>query len=475
MLVQQISQEGIMQKPKERHEQDHSSHLLEIQKATEVTRRGFIQYSTFALVAAVFSTSFPGCGGGGGEGDSVSNEPLFNQDNVGIGHVLEIKSIDSPGLSNIPEDIFSVTVRVDDTVSYGLRPTYFKEDWIGVVMPPMIQAEDESYFGSKDVEVSLSVRGSLMGKFTTKMNQNSSATTCGDSLLSLIDEIGTELTSIEDEKGTLFQDAILLEKWNSMYPKVRNELDALYTTIFSVCEGDVLEVTTIGGDIYNVTPEDVAMAEQIIDYLSANEPQGMGNGFIDSILEPGGTAIRKLTVVLGYAIPGAFLAMTREWNGSISGDGTIAAIITASIPAASMCIAGNCLRLLAEPETAADQIMNGVNWYANILMNQGLYALNDQMICDFGENSSEIRRLVTQDSIELLEDLSDSLWNDTPWSNSTPWSNGTPYTVNGNNPRFLTLTPTLSHRERELKEVAINGRSKDIDLTPISKWYPSTP
>ena len=36
------------------------------------------------------------------------------------------------------------------------------------------------------------------------------------------------------------------------------------------------------------------------------------------------------------------------------------------------------------------------------------------------------------------------------------------YTVNGNNLRFLTLTPTLSHRERELKEVAINGRSKYI-------------
>jgi hypothetical protein len=34
------------------------------------------------------------------------------------------------------------------------------------------------------------------------------------------------------------------------------------------------------------------------------------------------------------------------------------------------------------------------------------------------------------------------------------------YTVNGNNLRFLTLTATLSHRERELKEVAINGRSK---------------
>jgi hypothetical protein len=395
-LVQQRFQETIMQKPKERHKQNHSSHLLERQKATKVTRRGFVHYSTFALVAAVFSASFPGCGGGGGEGDSVSNEPELlqsSQANVGIGHILEIKSLDSPGLSNIPEDVFSVAVRVDDKVSYGIRPTYFKDDWIGVVMPPMIQAEDESYFDSKDVEVSLSVRESLMGKFTTKMNQNSSATTCGDSLLSLIDEIETELTSIEDEKGTLFQDSILLEKWNSMYPKVRNELDALYTTIFSVCEGDVLEVTTIGGDIYNVTPEDVAMAEQIIDYLSANEPQGMGNGFIDSILEPGGTAIRKLTVVLGYAIPGAFLAMTREWNGSISGDGTIAAIITASIPAASMCIAGNCLRLLAEY-----------------------------------------------------------------------------YTVNGNNLRFLTLTPTLSHRERELKEVAINGRSKYI-----SKWYPSTP
>jgi hypothetical protein len=34
------------------------------------------------------------------------------------------------------------------------------------------------------------------------------------------------------------------------------------------------------------------------------------------------------------------------------------------------------------------------------------------------------------------------------------------YTVNGNNFRFFTLTPTLSHMERELKEVAINGRSK---------------
>jgi hypothetical protein len=34
------------------------------------------------------------------------------------------------------------------------------------------------------------------------------------------------------------------------------------------------------------------------------------------------------------------------------------------------------------------------------------------------------------------------------------------YTVNGNNLGFFTLTPTLSHRERELKEVAINGRSK---------------
>jgi hypothetical protein len=34
------------------------------------------------------------------------------------------------------------------------------------------------------------------------------------------------------------------------------------------------------------------------------------------------------------------------------------------------------------------------------------------------------------------------------------------YKVKGNTLRFLTLTPTLSHRERELKEVAINGRSK---------------
>jgi hypothetical protein len=131
---------------------------------------------------------------------------------VGPGHILEIKSLDSPGLSNIPEDVFSVAVRVDDKVSYGIRPIYFKDDWIGVVMPPMIQAEDGSYFDSKEVEVSLSVRESLMGKFTTTMNQNPSATTCGDSLLYLMDEIETELTSIEDEKGTLFQDSILLEK-----------------------------------------------------------------------------------------------------------------------------------------------------------------------------------------------------------------------------------------------------------------------
>ena len=204
-----------MQKPKERHKQDHSNHSSGKPNSTEVTRREFVQYSTFALVAAVFSSSFPGCGGGGGGGDSVGNaptQPLFSQASVGPGHVLEIRSPDSPGSSNIPEDIFSVTVRVDDTVSYGIRPTYFKDDWIGVVMPPMIQAEDESYFGSKDVEVSLSVRGSLMGKFTTKMNQNSSATTCGDSLLSLIDEIGTELTSIEDEKGNSLSGCDLIGK-----------------------------------------------------------------------------------------------------------------------------------------------------------------------------------------------------------------------------------------------------------------------
>jgi hypothetical protein len=43
--------------------------------------------------------------------------------------------------------------------------------------------------------------------------------------------------------------------------------------------------------------------------------------------------------------------------------------------------------------------------------------------------------------------------------------------VNGNNLRFLTLTATLSHRERELKEVAINGRSK---YNRGIAWYSDT-
>ena len=67
---------------KSRLEHDRSKRPGETHCPTEVTRREFVQYSTFALVAAALSLSLPGCGGGGGdaEGNVDETEPLtFDQ------------------------------------------------------------------------------------------------------------------------------------------------------------------------------------------------------------------------------------------------------------------------------------------------------------------------------------------------------------------------------------------------------------
>jgi len=104
---------------------------------------------------------------------------------------LGIKSIESTGSSEIPEDIFGISAHVDDAVIYELRPTYFREEWVGVVIPPMFQA-DGSYFDSKNIELTFTVRGTENGGSTVAMSQNLSAVTDGESLLSLINDVEME-------------------------------------------------------------------------------------------------------------------------------------------------------------------------------------------------------------------------------------------------------------------------------------------
>ena len=132
------------------HKKDRIKQVEDNSHPFDLTRREFVQYSTFALVAAAMSLSIPGCGGSGGDsgGDIDSESYTFDKSSIEPGQVLGIKSIESTGSSEIPEDIFGISAHVDDAVIYELRPTYFREEWVGVVIPPMFQA-DGSYFYSR--------------------------------------------------------------------------------------------------------------------------------------------------------------------------------------------------------------------------------------------------------------------------------------------------------------------------------------
>ena len=342
---------------------------------------------------------------------------------------MGIKSIESTGSSEIPEDIFGISAHVDDAVIYELRPTYFREEWVGVVIPPMFQA-DGSYFDSKNIELTFTVRGTENGGSTVAMSQNLSAVTDGESLLSLINDVETELASINSERENLFQEMALLEKWNEMYPLACDSLAWLSERITSMNETVPSEVTTIGGTNYSFTQQDIAMAELMIENITTYESEDMVNTFLDAMPDTSRMVVKKLTNLLGYVLPGAFVCMTRGLTENVSGNGAIASILTAAVPAACMCVAGNCLRNVEEARMETASILGGINWYANILINQGLSSLNNEMVCDFGNDSNVILKLVTNDSIDLLDDISESLLSDTQWSNSTPWSNGSPWNNN---------------------------------------------
>ena len=100
---------------------DRNNQLVESRRPARVTRREFVQYSTFALVGAALSLPLIGCGGGGGggSGSGGGDEPdtlTLDKTNIEPGQILGIQCSDSPDSDEIPEDIFSVGVEVDETV-----------------------------------------------------------------------------------------------------------------------------------------------------------------------------------------------------------------------------------------------------------------------------------------------------------------------------------------------------------------------
>ena len=85
-----------MELPAMRHKKKETSDFTVDNDSKHVTRREFVQYSTFALVAAVFSASLPGCGGSGGSGGvesesgSEQDQLLSNQTNTSLGSIQQI-------------------------------------------------------------------------------------------------------------------------------------------------------------------------------------------------------------------------------------------------------------------------------------------------------------------------------------------------------------------------------------------------
>jgi len=404
-------------------------HIEKASISSKCTRREFVQYSTFALVAAAMPMSMIGCSSGGGGNNDSPELNSFDQSSVTPGDILGIKYTESPGITEIPEDIYSISVRTGDNVTYGLRPIYFKEGWVGVAIPPMIQT-DGSYFETINADATFTVRGTKHGESKVTVTQTLSQTTDGELLLSLINDVIAELASINDERNILFEEAALLLKWELMYPLVSDGLTWLSDVISSVNSDPVTEVTTIGGDTCIITQQDIALAELMIENSAVYDAEGMANAFFDGMPEASSTLIKKLTLLIGYVVPGAFVSMTRAWADTTSGKGAISAILTVAVPAACMCVVGNCLRKMAESGASVAYLIHGINWYANTLINQGLYALNDEMVCEYQNDTDEIIKLITTDSIDLLDDISESLLGDIPWSNSTPWSNGSPWSNN---------------------------------------------
>ncbi|MDJ0783434.1 MAG: hypothetical protein QNJ22_15770 [Desulfosarcinaceae bacterium] len=401
----------------------------------KLTRREFVHYSTFALLAAGFSAPLAGCGGGGGGGDGgnewadAAPDPGLSLDPTEVtpGRLLEIGCSEAPATGVLPEDIYSVVVEVDGAVAYGLRPLYFAHHRIAVPTPPMVEDLGGTYFDARNVRVRLAVSGRERGHAFLTVTQDGAAPGNGADLLALLDETQAELAALDADRVNLFADEALLDLWNKMITPTATGTAALETLLDTLYSDRVAEVVVIDGSTYPLLPEDMNLAERLLDHLQRQLPSGLQNPFLDAFPTSGSRVIKGLTALLGYALPGAFLVMTRDREERSACSAAVAALATALVPAACMCVTGNCMRLLTTQQAEPDWIAKGVNWYANLLLNQGHYALNERLICATSDSHEALRRLVTQDSVDLLETLSAGLWEESEWSNSTPWSNGAPW------------------------------------------------
>jgi len=411
----------------------------------DISRRGFLQYSTFALMAAALPIPLISCGDDDGGGDSSSGDPLkiiLDQNEVGPGNLLGIKVLSSPGGSDIPEDSFSILISVDQKISYFLRPTLFREGWIGVFLPPMLQ-EDGNYYDTHGIEVTLSVEGGISEPSAVMCVQDLSLTNDGSSILSLVDDVRDELESIDLEKDTLFDSAVI-DAWNAMYPLVLEALQYLTDIISEVQTNGTAEVTTLSGDQYTVTERDVALAALMLAYLS--DTRTMVNAFYELMPDPGQDIVLNLNALLDYALPGAFLVTTRGMADTADGSGIMAALLTALVPAACMCVAANSLKI-----TPADESMKqaatiaGINWFANHLNQTGLNVISKKMVCDFTADQDEAFDLVARDAITLLEHVCGGLWSDTSWTNTVPWGNTVPWSNNGQWDNFVWTNNPWNH------------------------------
>jgi hypothetical protein len=396
----------------------------------DISRRGFLQYSTFALMAAALPLSLISCGSDGSGDDSSSDNQLeitLDQIEVGPGNLLGIKVSSSPGGSDIPEDIFSILISVDQTIKYLLRPILFREGWIGVFLPPMLQ-EDGSYFDTHGIEVTLSVEGGISDPLAIMCVQDISLTDDGTSILSLLEDVTDELESKEFEKDTLF-DSATIDVWDRMYPLVLEALQYLSDIISEVQTNGTAEVTTLSGAQYNITERDVALAALMMAYLS--DTRTMVNAFYELMPDTGQEIVMNLTALFDYALPGVFLVTTRGIADTADGSGIIAALLTVLVPASCMCVAANSLQMtIADESLKQSAIIAGINWFANHLNQTGLNVINQAMVCDFTTDKDDAFNLVTSDAISLLELVCGGLWTDTSWSNTVPWGNTVPWSNN---------------------------------------------
>jgi hypothetical protein len=395
------------------------------------SRRDFIQYSTFALIAAALPLSLAACGGGGGGGENqvVADEPfVVDPTYLEIGDALWVQLSNSPGMGYVPQDAYALSVTVDDRIDYQLRPIFFREGWVGVPVPPMIQS-DGRYFDTKEVEVTFYVEGERTGKSKVTFHQDPSATTNAVALSALLQDIRRDLNVIGSAKSALFKHDDTIEMWDRMYELARPAMDRLENILLQIATEGVAIAEALDGSRYEITSKDIAYLEMQINEISAVDLRF--NAFWDPLPESEKLVIKRLATLLTAAASGALVMRTRDLPSDAEGAGAIASILSFAFPVASMCVAGNCMRLMEEHTIATEEILRGINWFASIMFNTGLNSIDRRMVLDSGQDEHQALQFATQIGGDFLENVCTHLWPSGTWSNSAPWSNGSTWNNGG--------------------------------------------